>query len=197
MPPTARPSADGRVSLAMPVELSDRTGGAAHPSAGRLATCAERLLELLGRDPDELDVVLVEDDEIRRLNLEYRSRDRATDVLSFPQIDPAPMPREDDAGAAAADEDDADEDDAAAASVPPELLGDVVISVETAARQAAAGGWTLDEELARLLLHGALHLLGHDHDAGGEQEAAMKAEEGRLSAELEAGGFPCAREGLA
>ena len=170
----------------MPVELSDKTGRSAHPAAGWLAACAQHLLELLERGAGELDILLVEDEEIRRLNLEYRARDSATDVLSFSQIDPAPAAGEEEPDADAGDE----------VPGPPELLGDVVISVETAARQAQAGGWTLDEELARLLLHGVLHLLGFDHEAGGEEEAAMKAEEGRLSAELEAGGFPCAREDL-
>jgi probable rRNA maturation factor len=168
----------------MPVELSDRTGRSEHASSGRLAACARHLLELLGCGADELDVVLVEDEEIRRFNREYRSLDRATDVLSFPQIDPTLA-----VGDVGFDTGSGDQ-----APGPPELLGDVVISVETAARQAQAGGWTLEEELARLLLHGVLHLLGFDHEAGGEQAAVMKAQERRLSAALEAGGFPCARE---
>ena len=63
------------------------------------------------------------------------------------------------------------------------LLGDVVLSVETAARQARARRRSLDEELARLLIHGTLHLLGHDHRRPGEARI-MRAEERRLWALL-------------
>jgi rRNA maturation RNase YbeY len=72
----------------------------------------------------------------------------------------------------------------------------VVISVQTARRQARAGDWTLQEELNRLLLHGVLHLLGHDHERGGPSAERMRAEEARLSSALVAGGVPCAREDL-
>ncbi len=74
------------------------------------------------------------------------------------------------------------------------MLGDIVISVETAAEQAARGGWTLEEELGRLVLHGLLHLLGHDHEAGPAEAARMSAEEQRLAAALVDAGLPCARE---
>ena len=60
------------------------------------------------------------------------------------------------------------------------VLGDVIISYDTAARQAAAFGHTLDEEVKRLLVHGVLHLLGHDHVHGGHQARLMKAAEARL-----------------
>ena len=64
----------------------------------------------------------------------------------------------------------------------------------SAARQAQSGGWTLDEELARLLLHGVLHLLGYDHEQDAERAAIMQAEEARLAEEMIAAGIPCARE---
>ncbi len=73
------------------------------------------------------------------------------------------------------------------------MLGDVVISMDTTARQAAEGGWTLGEELVRLVLHGVLHLLGHDHEQ--EDEArVMRAEEARLAALLADAGIACAWE---
>lgn len=153
----------------MPVDVSDRTH--ASPRVRTLEACAERLLDLVGRTTAELGVVVVGDEEMRALNRDHRGRDRATDVLSFSQLDDQPQPGE-----------------------APQILGDVVISVDTARRQAEAGGWTLDEELARLLVHGLLHLLGHDHEAGAEQEARMKGEETRLAAALVAAGIPCARE---
>jgi probable rRNA maturation factor len=74
------------------------------------------------------------------------------------------------------------------------MLGDVVISVPVLERQASDGGWTVDEELARLLLHGVLHLLGFDHES--DQDArAMRSEEGRVVAALAARGISCAWEG--
>jgi probable rRNA maturation factor len=69
------------------------------------------------------------------------------------------------------------------ALVPERMLGDVVISVDTARRQAARYGAPLDVELRRLLIHGVLHLLGHDHEQAGER-AIMEAEERRLAAAI-------------
>jgi probable rRNA maturation factor len=157
----------------MAVELSDRVGT---PARGFIEACGEQLLELVDRRGYELAVMLTDDDGVRELNRDYRGKDRATDVLSFAQ-EPAAEPCE-------------------AAGDAGRLLGDVVISVETAARQAELGGWTLEEELARLLLHGTLHLLGYDHEAGGNEARRMQAEERRIAAALVAAGLPCAGEGL-
>jgi len=154
----------------MPVELNDRT---ASPAATTVGACAEALLALIGRSEDELVVSLVDDQEIRRLNRDYRGKDRATDVLSFSQLEGEELIATPEQGAA---------------------LGDVVISSQTAAQQAAAGGWTLEEELARLLLHGLLHLLGYDHEASAAEEARMQAEEHRLAVALHQRGLPCALE---
>ena len=73
-------------------------------------------------------------------------------------------------------------------------LGDVVISIDTAGRQAEQGGWTLAEECTRLLLHGLLHLLGYEHEQGGEPEQRMKAEEKRLIGVLATAGIACAHD---
>eukprot|EP00854_Cymbomonas_tetramitiformis_P011465 gene11465-13551_t len=102
----------------------------------------------------ELSVMLCE------LNKEWRSKDAATDVLSFPQ----------------------QEWGSAMSPVGLLALGDVVISVETAARQAVEAGHSLVDELRVLLVHGLLHLLGHDHEgqAGQAEAAAMAKQEQRL-----------------
>jgi probable rRNA maturation factor len=103
----------------------------------------------------ELSIALCGDERIRGLNRHWRQKDSPTDVLSF-----------------------------AMEAVPgrgPRTLGDVVISVETAARQAAERGHSLEVELAVLLVHGLCHLLGHDHE-GEADNAAMAAEEARLLA---------------
>src|SRR5882672_5796921 len=100
---------------------------------------AARLLQLLGVDA-ELSVVLVDDGEIRRLNAAYRDIDRPTDVLAFAR-------REGDG-----------------ATLHSTLLGDVVISLDTAARQAATRAVAVADEVRLLLAHGVLHLLGYDHE---------------------------------
>ena len=124
----------------------------------------------------ELSVALCGDDYIRALNAEWRGLDEATDVLSFPQVE-AP--------------DGGDEDnDASLFAEGHALLGDVIISVDTAARQAAARGSTLEEEVQVLLVHGLLHLLGYDHDDVSEGDAAaMASEEARVLHRMGWGGI--------
>ena len=126
----------------------------------RLRRCAQRLLRAIGEGKSELSVALVDDPEIKDLNTEWRGRPQATDVLSFSQVDEQSM-----AGR-------------------PRLLGDVVISVETAAAQAALLHRGLNERVIRLLIHGLLHLVGHDHEED-EEAKAMIAEERRLWRELQ------------
>ena len=122
----------------------------------QLVATAKRLLGALRRDEASLSVALVNDAAIRALNRDYRGKDRATDVLSFPL------------------------DDAPAAVEGERLLGDVVISVDTARRQAVAYDAPLQRELYRLLIHGILHLLGPDHVQAAERHA-MEREERRLA----------------
>lgn len=107
----------------------------------------------------ELSVVFVDDGEIRRLNREYRDTDAATDVLSFGQIEGEAFARPEDA---------------------PRHLGDVVISVDTARRQAAEYGVPLQDEVAHLLVHGILHLLGYDHEETEDERMMREREEAIL-----------------
>jgi len=115
-------------------------------------------LEKQGRDTQnsEVSVLFTGDDFIADLNKQYRDEDGPTDVLSFPMM-----------------EFDGDIEEV---SIPelPDILGDIVISLDTASRQADAHGKTLREELALLLVHGTLHLLGYDHDEP-QKEAVMWA----------------------
>jgi probable rRNA maturation factor len=155
-----------------------------------LERTARALLVAAGEPHASLSLSFVGDAAIRRLNREHRGKDKATDVLSFPLLessiqngDPlrfkgtaplrgsapptrkgrgvpvSPKPRED---------------------VPERMLGDVVISVDTAWRQARAYDATLDAELERLMIHGILHLLGYDHEEARER-ARMEREERRLA----------------
>ena len=119
---------------------------------------ARTISDGLGLTGAELSIVLTDDPSIRELNRAWRGRDRATDVLSFSQVEgQGPLP-----------------------STGPTVLGDVVVSLDTAARQAEERGHDLEHEVARLLVHGVLHLLGHDHVGGGAAARRMKAEERRL-----------------
>jgi probable rRNA maturation factor len=128
------------------------------PAAVRkaLAVRLRKALAVLGRSRSQVVVLLTCDEEIRSLNRNYRRLDRATDVLSFHQQDLT--------GVA----------DPAGDGV---VLGDIVISVETAQRRA--GGRRLPGELARLAIHGLCHLFGHDHHRPAPAKA-MRAIEQRL-----------------
>ena len=94
----------------------------------------EKMLDVIGKADSSVTVAFVSDNKIRELNRQFRRIDKATDVLSFPG--------------------DSSEGD----------MGDIAISIETAARQAKQSGLTLDGEIAQLLLHGLLHLSGYDHE---------------------------------
>jgi probable rRNA maturation factor len=120
-----------------------------------LRSRAARVLREVGQSNSELSIAIVLDDEIAALNFEHRGKRSATDVLSFSLIEGE---HSDQRG---------------------ELLGDVVIGIETAARQARAAHRGMDTEVARLLIHGILHLIGWDHEDSAEAKL-MRAEERRL-----------------
>lgn len=125
------------------------------PAADRLRRVAAGVVRSLGAGPAEIHVVLTGDDEIRRLNRDWRSVDRPTDVLSFADGDPLP-----DGGV---------------------LLGEILVSLDRAREQAAAAGHDEVRELEELVLHGVLHLLGYDHSS---DEGEMNELELRLREEL-------------
>ena len=105
----------------------------------------------------EVNLTLTDNEEIHRINLEYRQIDRPTDVLSFPMVDyPAP-----------ADFSELEGENASAEYFHPEtgelILGDIVISVERARMQAEEYGHSLKREICFLTAHSMLHLFGYDH----------------------------------
>ena len=108
-------------------------------------------------DMTEVDITIVDDEEIHQLNRDYRNVDRSTDVLSF-----------------ALDEDDEDEPELLEGQL--HLLGDIIISAETATRQAEEFGHGLEREIVYLAVHGLLHLLGYDHMVE-EDKVIMRAKE--------------------
>ena len=101
-------------------------------------------------------LLFTSDEEVHALNREWRGKDRPTNVLSFPMLE-----REDLL--------------ALAPEGPPEMLGDLALAHETCAREAAEKGITLVDHATHLLIHGFLHLAGHDHVDSDEQAEAMEA----------------------
>lgn len=163
----------------MPVHLRKRRGLPAVDTR-KLRRRAERLLKLLSIEDKELSILLTGDGEMTELNRGFRNRNRTTDVLAFSQLEGErgdlpceitghlkvlPSPRH----------------------TPPHpvLLGDVVISLPTAKRQARERKHTLMHELIVLLVHGTLHLLGHEHERTDRKtSAAMRREQRWLVALL-------------
>jgi probable rRNA maturation factor len=123
----------------------------------------------LGPRECEIELTLCGDPEMERLNFDHMGERGPTDVLSFPLHD---WSFDGDGGHAHL----TDDDGGFGPPGVPMLLGDVVIDLDQAVRQAAEGGWSVVEELVLLAIHGTLHLLGHDH-ADLDDEARMRAAE--------------------
>ncbi len=136
-----------------------RRVGRPHYDRRLLRARAQRLLRALGHEKAELSLTLCDDVEMAALNEQYRGNAGATDVLSFSLLE------------------------GAHAAFRGDLLGEVAIGIDVAARQARRGRRSLDAELTRLLIHGVLHLLGHDH-VRREEARRMRAEERCLLREL-------------
>ena len=134
-------------------------------SEERLAAVALRVLEAEGADACELSITVTDDETVRSLNREYAGEDEVTDVLSFSQRE-------------------GEEFVSPPEGAPP--LGEVVIAYPQAARQATEGGRAATEEVTRLLVHGALHLLGYDH-AEPEEARRMRERGEALVGDGEAG----------
>ena len=130
--------------------------------------------------------MLVDDRRIRVLNRDFRAKDESTDVLSFPQFDEATDDVAPGRGRARPRRarPRLGEAPAAGDSRPPLLLGDVVISVDTARRQARALGGATAARIRTLLIHGLLHLLGYDHERSPAEARRMFARERELAARL-------------
>ena len=177
-PPSTDSTAAIGAGVCAPAGARVEVGVAAHvraPAAGdraALARFAQAALGALGQRAAELSVLLCDDRFIRGLNRRFRGVDAPTDVLSFEQAGPIP----------------------GSSLGPPEtgppapspretghlVLGDVVISLDTARRQARRRSIPEAAELRELLLHGILHLLGRDHGDGDVADEPMLQEQGRL-----------------
>ncbi|MDQ3881066.1 MAG: rRNA maturation RNase YbeY [Chloroflexota bacterium] len=158
----------GRERLAAAMEPLSRDAGLQVVESAILETAAT----CLGRTAVEVELTLCSDAEMERLNFDHMGERGPTDVLAFPLHSWTV-----DRGRSHLDEDDG-------ASPPGRglLLGDVVIDLDQAVRQAVDGDWTVVEEVALLAVHGTLHLLGHDHADIGEEQAMRAAEHTVLNA---------------
>ena len=131
---------------------------------GRTAAAALVDLALQVRRRIEIGVTLTDDAHIRTLNRDWRGKDRATNVLSFPLLPPAAFP-----------------DCRTWPAEGPLLLGDVVLALETVVREADEQDRTVEAHMAHLLVHGVLHLLGFDHEDD-DEASIMEAHERRILA---------------
>lgn len=123
------------------VEIQWATDDPEAPDEADLRNWARKATEVAGGVVGDITLRIVDDDEIRDLNRQYRSKDAPTNVLSFPFDMPEGLPED---------------------AIAP-LLGDIVISAPTVAREAAEQNKPLEAHWAHMVTHGVLHLLGHDH----------------------------------
>lgn len=133
----------------MPVLVRTRGLRRRSMSPARVRERAEKMLRALGMEESELSILLCDDDTIHELNRDYREKDRPTDVLAFAMWE------------------------GEGPAIQRQILGDVVISMDTARLQAAERGRTIASEVVFLLAHGLLHLLGYDHQTPDDERRMM------------------------
>ena len=148
----------------MPVVLSSRLRRRWISLSG-VNSLAENILKAAGVSRSELSLLLVGDQAMRRLNRLYRHKDRTTDVLAFPTRDSSRVTRH-------------------ASPVTSSMLGDVVISLPQASRQAKQAGHAIEREMAALMIHGVLHLLGYDHERSAREARRMSRRERAIARTL-------------
>ncbi|PKB25924.1 putative rRNA maturation factor [Novosphingobium kunmingense] len=123
--------------------------------ATRAATALAQFAPELANPRLSASVLFADDAEVHALNREWRGKDKPTNVLSFPMFERADLL-------------------ALPAEGPPELLGDIALALETCAREAKEKGLSLADHAAHLIVHGLLHLAGHDHELSPADARAME-----------------------
>ena len=147
------------------IDIEDWPTGAWEAVADRAAQAAGQGEPLLANPRLMTSVVFTSDAEVHTLNREWRARDKPTNVLSFPMLDRVELENLGPDG-------------------PPVMLGDIALAHETCAREAAQKGVTLEAHATHLIVHGLLHLAGHDHVDSDEQAEGMEALETAILAKL-------------
>jgi pyridoxine 5-phosphate synthase len=149
----------------MPVFLTNHyTVSDVHINTRQIIVGAERLLDLCNVADYGLSILLINDREMAQLNSRYRGKKAPTNVLSFPFLDGA---------------------DDTISSLPIKELGDIIISVDTARREAESSRRTLLERLTWLIIHGLLHLTGYDHERSKKDALLMQERENELISRLQ------------
>ncbi|MCF6249512.1 MAG: rRNA maturation RNase YbeY [Desulfobacula sp.] len=121
----------------------------------------KQILNDLACNSHELSIVITNDDEVHQLNKTYRGIDKPTNVLSFPM------------------------QEGQFSEINPGLLGDVVISIDTAQKEADTADISLSQRMSQLLIHGILHLVGYDHETGQNEAKAMETKSLELLRQIE------------
>lgn len=135
--------------------------------AAKAAVTASEFASLIDtRTGFEVSVKFASDDEVRALNASWRAKDKTTNVLSFPMLEPELI------------------ETIARAGEGEALLGDIVLAFGVCAREAAGKGVAIETHAAHLIVHGMLHLLGLDHETGEEEADAMEDVERRALAAI-------------
>ena len=152
----------GGGDLRVPVEIDISVEAGDWPDEAALTLLVDRAVAAAFAETgvvgsSELSIVFSDDAHIRSLNADWRGKDKPTNVLSFPAF-PFVM----------------------GGPLPP-MLGDIVLAAETVAREAALEGKPVDNHIAHLVIHGLLHLLGHDHETDAEAEAMEAIERAALA----------------
>ena len=124
--------------------------------AASAAAAAAHVAPELGNPRLSVSLTFSDDGDVHVLNHEWRGKDKPTNVLSFPMLERSDLL-------------------ALKPEGPPELLGDIVLALETCAREAAEKGVSLADHAAHLIIHGLLHLAGHDHETSPQDADAMEA----------------------
>lgn len=151
--------------MELEIDIEDWPAGEWEALAARAAEAAGEGEPLLANTRLAVSLLFTSDDEVHTLNREWRQRDKPTNVLSFPMLE-------------------REELQTLAPDGPPELLGDIALAYATCAREAEEKGITLEAHATHLIVHGLLHLAGHDHVDSDEQAEAMEGLETRILAKL-------------
>jgi len=151
--------------MELDIDIEDWPAGGWEALATRAATAAGEGEPLLANPRLIASLLFTSDAEVHTLNREWRQRDKPTNVLSFPMLEREDL-------------------DGLAPDGPPVMLGDIALAHETCAREAAEKGVTLEAHATHLIVHGLLHLAGHDHVDSDEQAEAMEALETAILAKL-------------
>ena len=151
--------------MQLDIDIEDWPRGDWDALAGRVAAAASTGEPVLANPRLVASVLFTSDAEVHVLNREWRERDKPTNVLSFPMLERAELA-------------------SLAADGPPVMLGDIALAAQTCAREAAEKGVTLEAHAAHLIVHGLLHLAGHDHVDSDAEAEAMEALETAILAKL-------------